>query len=238
MSDSTILKIEPLDDANASVWFPRMQNVLTYKKLWHAVVSTPTEGSDDSLARALIILSVKDYHLSLVENAKTAKDAWDLLKDAFKARIKARRLQLSRELHALRKSPKESLTQYFGRVRRLHDELTQAGEKLDEDNVVCSLLAGLPDRYNMVAAILNSSASPLKLDDAFKQLLAVEQAPKKVEVEEFEEKEAVNAFTAMAGKKDSRLCYYCGEIGHIKPKCPVRVKANLAKGLPADGIVL
>jgi hypothetical protein len=242
MSDSTILRIDPLDDANASVWFPRMKNVLEYKKLWHAVEKTPKEGDDNSQARALIILSVKDYHLSLVENATTAKAAWGLLKDAFKARIKARRLQLSRELHALRKLPKESLSEYIGRVRRLRDELTQAGEPMDEDNVVCSLLAGLPERYSMVAAILTSATAPLKLDEAFKQLLAVEQAPKSLEVQELEEQEEVKAFTATRGKKvgnDSRVCYYCGEVGHIKSDCPVKAKAaQMSRKYPSGNFAI
>jgi hypothetical protein len=80
------------------------------------------------------------------------------------------------------------------------------------------------------------------LDDSFKQLLAVEQAPKSVEVEEAEEKEEAKAFSAVAGttfNKDKRMCYYCGEVGHIKPNCPVKAKADMAKlKFPAGGIAL
>ena len=226
-----MLRFEALDDSNASMWFHKMKSALIYKKLWSVVVSTPETGDDDAMALAMIRLCVKDHHLGTLSSAKTAKEAWKILEDTFKAKTKARRLQLVRDLHGLRKSSSETLAAYFGRVRILRDHITQAGEEVDEDHVVCALLAGLPEAYDMIVAILTSKEEAMTLDDAYKQLVSLEQrSMSALPIEDQEAGRALMAKKAQGkGGGERRSCYYCGETGHLRPNCPVKAKADAIK---------
>jgi gag-polypeptide of LTR copia-type/Zinc knuckle len=239
MSESSVFRFDALDDRNAPMWFHKMESALTYKKLWSAVKSTPKEGDSDSMALALIKLNIRDHHLGLLSTVKTAKEAWETLESTFKTKTKARRLELVRELHALRKDGNESLAAYFGRVRLLRDNITQAGETIKEDHIVCALLAGLPHEYDMVVAILTSSEDPLTLDNAFKQLVAVEQRSMRdagnTSLEE------ARAFAAHKVNKkfggEQRACYYCAEVGHLRANCPIKAKADLLRFKDPKGVL-
>ena len=229
MSDSSVFRFDALDDTNAAMWFHKMRSALVYKKLWSAVEKTPKEGDDDAMALALIRLCVKDHHLGTLSSATTAKDAWKTLEDTFKTKTKARRLQLVRDLHGLRKSSNETLATYFGRVRLLRDHISQAGEEMEEDHIVCALLAGLPESYDMVVAILTSNDEPMTMENAYKQLVALEQRSGHANEEDLEDGRALTAKAQSKGGGDSRTCYYCGEVGHLRPTCPVKKKADAAK---------
>ena len=241
MSDSSILRFDALDDNNASVWFQKMKSALVYRKLWSAVERTPTEGDDDAMALAFIRLCIKDHLLGTLSTVTTAKQAWNVLEDTFKTKTKARRLQLVRDLHGLRKSPKETLAAYFGRVRLLRDHIVQAGEEVKEDHIVCALLAGLPEVFDMVVAILTSSDEPLTLENAYKQLVAVEQRSMRDRDAGGTSQEEVRALVADKANKRSggeqRTCYYCAEAGHLRANCPVKAKADLLRFKDPKGVL-
>ena len=72
--------IEPLDVENYGTWSLRMKALLVHKGLWKAVEGSSGTSTDDSdKALALVMLNVKDHHLTTLASCKTAKEAWESL---------------------------------------------------------------------------------------------------------------------------------------------------------------
>ena len=183
MSDH-LPKIDALGDDNYSTWEVYMRSVLISKGLWGAIERGDTVPSDvvfkalDEKAHALITLYLKPMHLSTARQCTTAKELWSSLKDFYKKKGVARRLQLRRELNELTLGPTESLTAYFDRAKTLRDDLTAIGAKPDEEDVVTALLNGLTGEYDMLATIFEAQDVMPTLDEVFGKLHIVENKVK------------------------------------------------------------
>jgi hypothetical protein len=174
------------------------------------------QGSEkDRKARTLIGLYVKEHHLATVNECKTAKEAWDALAQLFKARTNARKLQLRKELSDLKMASTETLAKYFARAKALHKDLNGAGHKIEETDVVFSILAGLPLQYKTIVDILVTSGSneDLTFSNTFSKLVV-----KELDNNDYKTEEVAGAFVA---KKytNGRVCTHCGKSGHSVKYC-------------------
>jgi hypothetical protein len=153
------LGIPKLDLDNYLSWSQRMQYLLLSKGLWDAT----QEGGKayDSKALAIIGLSVEELYLPTLKSCVTAKAAWDALARLHESRSNARILNLKRQLTALRMSDSEPVTKYISRAQSLRDQLQAAGHTLAEDDLVLSVLNGLPKAYSMLVTILENSDARL-----------------------------------------------------------------------------
>ena len=234
MADFDKVTIERLGDDNYETWSLRMKYLLIHKKLWAAVTGDGAEagGSVSEDALALIGLFVRDQHLSTVAECKTAHEAWTKLEGIHKAKTHARRLNLKRELNSLRLETGESLTKYVARARGIKDSMVAAGYKVEDDEVVLSVLSGLPSEYDMAVTAFTAMGGALQLDDVQARLLQVEQQLRTKPGELPADERAYVAKTKQRGWKDSNrkrvTCYYCGKQGHIQKDC--RKKAADSQG--------
>lgn len=170
------ISVEPLDVNNYAVWSVRMKYFLTSKGYWKVVEDGPQEDRElDHKALALIGLSVKDHHLSTLEEHDTAKGAWEALRAMYKAKSTARRLQLKRELNSLKKAAEEPLTKFLARAKELRDQLAAAGQVINREDIASAILAGLPSEYSVITTVLESSGEDLDPDTLLPKLLMVEQ---------------------------------------------------------------
>ena len=103
-------------------------------------------------------------HASAVGSAASAQEAWKELQDAYQTKSVAKRLQLTRELTALAKHPTESVSAYVGRARDLRDRLVTTGSAVADDQLVMSILAGLPAEYRMIVTVLEGSGKIVQRD--------------------------------------------------------------------------
>ena len=177
MADFDEVSLERLGDNNYETWSVRLKALLVHKKLWAAVKTSDgaeASGSTSEDALALITLYVRDQHLSTVAACKTAHEAWTRLEGIHKTKTRARRLNLKRELSALRLEAGESLTKYVARARTLKDAMEGAGYKVEDDEVVLSVLSGLPAEYDMAVTAISAMGNELQLDDVLSKLLHVE----------------------------------------------------------------
>jgi hypothetical protein len=218
MAEDARNAVELLDHDNYGPWSMRMEFLLEAKGLGGCIDGTASvQGSEkDRKARALIGLHVKEHHLATVNECKTAKEAWDTLATLFKARTNARKLQLRKELSDLKMAPMESLAKYFARAKTLYKDLNAAGHKVEEMDVVFSILAGLPLQYKTIVDILVTSGTTVDLtfSNTFSKLIV-----KEVENNGGKTEEESSAFVAKQGG-DNRVCYHCGKKGHFKRHCP------------------
>ena len=124
----------------------------------------------------------------------------------------------------------EPLTKYVGRATDLRDKLAAAGFEVKDEEVVLSILAGLPKEYETVVAVLELSDATLKLDDLLPKLLQAEQRMPRGEKgpeaayfsrrmgQDWKAKSGASG-AGSAGRKETRECFYCGKRGHLKADC-------------------
>ena len=67
---------------NYATWKPKMKFLLITKDLWQPVDAGST-GDEDNKALALIGLHVEDYHLNMVGQCSSAKEAWEALEAVY-----------------------------------------------------------------------------------------------------------------------------------------------------------
>jgi hypothetical protein len=217
MTDETRFTVELLDQDNYGSWSMRMEFLLESRGLGGCIDGTAAvQGSEkDRKARALIGLYVKEHHLATVSECKTAKEAWEALAQLFKARTNARMLQLRKELGELKMAPTETLAKYFARAKTLYKDLNGAGHKVEEMDVVFSILAGLPSQYKTITDILVTSGTNVDLtfSNTFSKLLV-----KEVESNGDKTEEEAGAFVVRQ-HRDDRVCYCCGKKGHFIKNC-------------------
>jgi len=229
----TRVSLERLDVDNYSTWAVRMRFTLISKGLWKHVINngvvTDTDG--DQKALALIGLSVMDHHLPSLGQRETAKAAWDALAAVYKAKSMARRVVLKREMNSLKKAAEEPMTKYVARAKELRDQLAAAGLVTDDEEVAAALLAGLPPDYDVIVAVLETTADKVDLDVLLGKLLTAEQRLPKAN-----EPTAPRAYAGAAeraprggGQRPPPRCFYCEELGHIVRNCP-KARADRARG--------
>lgn len=220
----------PLDVDNYATWSIRMRALLVQRGLWAAVVPTQgvlTQPGDDAKAHAAILLNVKDHHLEALVGCNSAKTAWDLLAGTYQAKNNARKMQLRKELSSLNMLTGEPMTKYVARAKSISAALATCGMPVPSTELVWSVLAGLPECYQMMATVLEMSDAELDIDNVLPKLLAVEQrqAPAREDV-------GVAFSAGGASHRGQRGCWECGALDHKKKDCPnknkKRVGVNLA----------
>ena len=141
------IAIDHLDDNNYNTWSTRLVFLLKTRKLQQALLpdfDAARNADVDVQAQAISGLHVKDHLLSIIKDAKTARDAWEQLAKLFKDKSKAKISQLRRELNSLKMERGETVTRYIARAHDLRDELVAAGDTLFHHDIITHVLSGLP----------------------------------------------------------------------------------------------
>lgn len=207
-----------------------MRWLLVLKGLWAAIVPAEDEEVDaavDQKALALIGLYVADHHKATLAACETANDAWEALKAVYKAKSNAQRLYLLRELHNLKLLPAEPLSVYFSRARSIRNQLLAAAHELEEEEVVWSILAGLPRDYESMVNIIQAGTDVMAMDDILPKLMLVEQRLVKPSGATFRA-QAFSAVANEAGEFKGR-CWKCGRRGHVQRDCRSKITANAVR---------
>lgn len=220
----------------------RMRALLTIKGVWTAVTGTSTDPQADAKALALIVLHVKDHHLTTVGESTTARSAWETLKNIYESKSNARKLLLRKELTQLKKGPAEPITKYVARAKEIQSQLRAAGHLVADQDLAFSVLAGLPASYSTISTVLISSDQALKIDGILPKL---QQAEQMMQPESDAEaaliakrrgdfgKKATSQFgngKPVERQKDLRKCFYCGKAGHFEQQCRQKKRDNAMDG--------
>ncbi|WP_445496874.1 hypothetical protein, partial [Pseudomonas sp. 8(2025)] len=102
----------------------------------------------DEQALSYIGLYVKPQHQPTILRCTTANQGWTALQRIFAAKSFARKLQLRRELTSLKMATNETVTAFTNRAKALQDQLRSAGHDVDDFDVACQVLAGLPPSFD------------------------------------------------------------------------------------------
>nr|KYP61630.1 Gag-Pol polyprotein [Cajanus cajan] len=163
----------------------------------------------DKAALYLLYRAVDESGFEKIANAKSSKEAWDILEKAKKGdeRVKQVRLQTLRgELENMRMKESEGVSEFITRVETVVNKLNRNGENLPSSRVVEKILRSLTDDFeNIVCAIEESKdLSTLTVEELTGSLEAYEQR-KKNKKEKGESLE--QALQAKATIKDEKVLY-------------------------------
>ncbi|XP_072058192.1 uncharacterized protein [Arachis hypogaea] len=149
-----------------SYWETLMSTHLKAQNLWNFIEPGLQEGADaaqqrrDQLALSQIHQGVDYTVFGKIANAKSAKEAWNMLKLSYKGVDKAQKAKLQslrREYERYEMSSSETVEQYFTRVTDLVNKMRVYGEDMPDSKVVEKILRTMPMKYDhVVTTILES----------------------------------------------------------------------------------
>nr|XP_017233138.1 PREDICTED: uncharacterized protein LOC108207189 [Daucus carota subsp. sativus] len=134
----------------------------------------------DQRALYTIIQGVDESTFEKISNAKTAKDAWEILQKSFQGveKVKKVRLQVLRgEFENLKMKSSENIGEFVTRLKTVTNELKRNGESLDDVRVMEKLLRSLTRKFDYVVTSIEESKdlSTICIDELVGSLQAHEQ---------------------------------------------------------------
>lgn len=169
----------------------------------------------DRKCKNLLVHRIAEDQLEYVKDKRTAKEAWEALKNAFERVGIAGKLFLRKQFQEMRLKEGGNVKAFLLQFDKVLREMKAAGVKTEEEDVVCQLLLALPKSYEaLITALETIKTDELTLDYVKKRLLD-EQV--KRSNSNHEENEGDSAF---AGRKVGFKCYGCHQFGHKRADCP------------------
>ncbi|GKD28674.1 hypothetical protein Tco_1239452, partial [Tanacetum coccineum] len=149
----------PKFDGDHEHWSLLMENLLRSKEYW-CVVETgiPAEGENVTAAQRKNIdemklkdLKAKNYLFSSIDKSilktitkkDTSKQLWDSMKMRYQGSARVQRAQINRlrrDFEILAMKTRESITDYFGRVMVVANEMRNCGDNMDDVKIVEKIL--------------------------------------------------------------------------------------------------
>jgi hypothetical protein len=132
--------------------------------------------AEDQTVPGYLLRNMTREVLVQVAGLESAEEVWVSVTEMFSAVSQSRIVHLHT---ALAKTQKENMSAkaYFGRIKSLADEMANAGERLDDTQVISYILAGLDDQYDgFVASItaLLKTATKVTVSNLFSMFLPYE----------------------------------------------------------------
>lgn len=218
-----------LGKENYRTWKIAMENLLKREKLWNTIDGTEVDPRKIEKARTKIILTLDPANYVHVENCKSAKEIWDILQGLFDESMLSERVCLMKLLITAKMELNKSVEDYVNEVMYTAIKLSEIGLKLDEDVLVCILLAGLSDEYKQSIVGLENLGVKITPEIVKTILLQSETSNGKQETSEA-------VLISVEGNKDSKglncneikskaaRCYACRKVGHLVKDCPFKKK--------------
>ena len=223
-----------LNGTNFPTWKLQMRMVLMKQGVWRIVEGTEQAPDEEDVALlrkfndrrdkalASIVLAVEPNLLYLLGDPQDPQQVWLQLCNQFQKKTWANKLALRRKLYGLRLKDKEPVQDHVKAMIEIFDELAVIGEAVEEEDRVVHILASLPESFSMLVTALEANTEVPRLEVVTERLLNEERKMKEKLNMSTSQNEGHNPgenalFTNTNFK--NKLCFYCGETGHIKRFC-------------------
>lgn len=225
------LKLSKLTrEGDYRTWSQMMRAYLiTQDRLDKALDIEPTANDaaaleKDLLCRARLQLHVSGALQSLVARAKTAKAAWDALKEDYQGSLRIRQPQLTAQLTQFSQG-NDSITVYVDRLLLLRDEFEALGMESSLPLLASQFIRGLRDNIRMACAPMLHQAGSKKgstIDDIAREIKSLALLlPDSVSKARLNYGQA-NTSTPGQGTRRTPVCWNCGDVGHTVRDCKKR----------------
>lgn len=219
------LQIEKLAGReNYSTWKFAVMSYLQLEELWECIEpGTDVDLKKDVKAKSKIILLVEPMNYVHIENAKTAKEVWKNLQNAFEDSGLSRKVGLLKDLINTSLDNCGSIEEYVNKIMSTAHKLRNIGFEVNDEWLGTLMLAGLPDNYKPMIMGLESSGIKISSDFIKTKLL---QEVKVSETSVFFTKHKNTSHNNKKPKGKGPRCYNCNEYGHFKNQCTVQVQKS------------
>ncbi|RVW63781.1 Retrovirus-related Pol polyprotein from transposon TNT 1-94 [Vitis vinifera] len=139
-----------LSETNYGIWAVKMKIIFRSLGVWSVIEGGHTDNDKDQGAMVAISQAVPDDVMMAIAEKKTAKEAWDALREmrVGEDRVKKARVQvLKRQLNKLHMEDSETINEFSMKLTTLAGEIRSLGTKLDDSEVVEKLFSAVPDRF-------------------------------------------------------------------------------------------
>ena len=155
-SEMSKMSIGKLNGDNYYGWKFNVEMYLKGCDVWDIVSGDETlvEGADedtkrkfrkrDQFALSKICLSIMESIQIYVRNCKTAKEAWESLKNHFEENTLSKKVQWYKNLFTLRLG-NNSMEEHVNILKTIYEHLESLGSPVDENILVMVLISTLPD---------------------------------------------------------------------------------------------
>ena len=153
-------KTEKLTADNYHTWKFNLKMYLIAKDLWEIVQGTEiVDEADnaeiqrkfkkrDNIALATICLAVSPNLQIYVRNAKSGKEAWDILANHFEEKSLSKKIFYRRKLYSARMQRGSDMVSHINNLKTIAEHLEAVDDAVADKDLVMILISSLPDEYN------------------------------------------------------------------------------------------
>jgi hypothetical protein len=120
----------------------------------------------DQQVLAYLLLSLSREIMAQVTICNTAVSTWDIIESMFTLGTRDRSINTRIALATMRKC-NDSIFEYISKPRTLADEMAMAGKKIDDEELLSYILAGLDYKYNSVVSALVARPDTISIGKAY-----------------------------------------------------------------------
>jgi gag-polypeptide of LTR copia-type len=233
--DPKVGSVVPLEgSANYRTWKYSMKMVLTVKDLWEVVDGTEVKPSDEKEAVAWTKKSQKALaHISLtltpleqrhILDCTTAKEAWDILEKLYEGKGRNRKFLLMEQLFKMNMESREiTMDSYLRTMKDKLSELAAIGITLDTEVKLALIFNGVPEQFRYLVVSLEQQ--DLDFDELSARLVEEAERYPTSPYNDIAGGPSIG-YLARKGRPGNVVqlkCFYCGQLGHVKATCEVRM---------------
>jgi hypothetical protein len=128
----------------------------------------------DQQVLAYLLLSLSKEIIGQVTIGTAVASAWGIIEGMYTSGTRARSVNIRIALATMKRG-NDSITEYISKARTLADDMSLAGKKIDDEELISYILAGLDFEYNSVVSALVARPDELTIPEVYSQLLSYEQ---------------------------------------------------------------
>jgi hypothetical protein len=202
---------------------------------------------------SFLLNSVTKEVLGQIAIEASVADAWRVITGMFESQSRARIVHLRSKLTSTRKGDL-TYTAYCTQMKGFADEMAAASKRLDDEEVICYILAGSDVDFNPFVEAFTAKTDPQTLNDLYSQMLTAEapvESQKEHQHKEYQQLTVNAAYRGgsrggrgpFRGRGDGSFhgscsgcnggcggnkvtCQVCGKTGHSALHCYKRIDAS------------
>lgn len=248
IAEMSLMQFAKLNGSNYRTWCFNMRLYLESHDLFEHADGTaefPGENANAEVRRKFtsdakkawthICLSIEPEYQIHVRDTKTAKAAWDALKNQFARESLLQKVRLRQQYYSCRFRSGDNMLEHISHLRSLHDQLKEMGVNVEDKELAMTLLASLPEEFkplitaldavddenisyekvkNMLLNDVDRTSDSKTAEDAFSAKRGWGQRGK-----QYNRNDKKNNVPVFKGK-----CHKCQEKGHYARDCPKQKK--------------
>ena len=128
----------------------------------------------DKALLSLINSTLTPQVFSLVVGVTSLREVWNTLEQRFTSTSRANILNLKLELQGIKKG-NESMNSFLQKIRVARDKLLAAGVAVDNEELICIVLRGLPKEFAHFCSAIRTRSDPISYEQLAIMLQSEEQ---------------------------------------------------------------